>query len=87
MIALLYIGTYFLVGLVITMLTIVWDHFMPEDFHVIIGEETLENHCIKVMLAWPLMSILYAVWAVIVVLLIVVKYTAEPFDNYLKRKR
>ena len=49
MIALLYIGTYFLIGLVITMLTVVW--------------------------------------AVIGVLLIVVKYTAEPFDNYLKRKR
>ena len=80
-------GVYFLIGLTIAMLSIAWDHFLPEDFHLIDSEETLESHCIKLAFAWPLFLIIYALWMVGFLLLIVVNHTAKPFDNYLKRKR
>ena len=78
---------YFLTGLGISMAVILWDYFMPDEYSLMYRHDSLENHCIKLAFAWPIGLIFYAVQLIGFLLLIVIRYTIKPFDNYLKRKR
>lgn len=78
---------YLFIGWVLAMLTVVWDRYMPEDYHLIIGEETLEGHCVKLALAWPLFTIFYIVMLVGFLLFDIARLTITPFKEFLERKR